>query len=347
MAPEQLAGWKAYAAMIRRDPPGPDRAASRRRLQLLITVRLLSRHPGASHDRFRRAVVHHLRPHDSSNRPATRSAWRLNAVARPVPDRRRDPRGADAWSSAVPGAGVNRGRAGSSLRRHGRLRSIRPTGAPHRSSPGPPSASSTASGRIDVGRLRLVQEEDRVYGFYEGGRPARRPRADRRRPAPLPPAKEPTRGGRAVPDQDEGMSSFTGEWAQRRLLAGSWPPKSANGSGRSRIEPGFWSPKLTGSGWGRSWTRNHLFGGMVGEFLARYKHIAVRHRFFDDEEWTRPAGAGALYFPEPASAVVASHGTPEGINVGGHTINSLGSSSTTSDTRGEPEAASISRRAWC
>ena len=66
----------------------------------------------------------------------------------------------------------------------------------------------------------------------------------------------------------------------------------------------------------------YAFGRMLGEFFARYGQIAVRHRFFDDEAGLERWCRELLYFPEPAVVVVASHGTPEGLNVGGRTINS-------------------------
>ena len=163
-----------------------------------------------------------------------------------------------------------------------------------------------------------MQEEDRVYGFYEGvGRSTIEGQiVDGRLRFHY---KEPTAAGQGWFQIDEGMSSFTGEW--RVDGAGSWAPWVGK-----RILPqvgsNLASHPRSSTGSGRSADQEYSFGGMVGEFLARYKHIAVRHRFFDDEEgldrWCREL----LYFPEPAVVVVASHGTPEGINVGGHTINS-------------------------
>ena len=167
------------------------------------------------------------------------------------------------------------------------------------------------------GRLRLVQEEDRVFGFYEGvGRSTIEGKIEDGKLRFH--YKEPSAAGEGHFQIDEGLASFTGEW--RVDGTKSWAPWVGK-----RILPQsdrIWLLVLEAH-WQRSIAdQEYSFGSMVGEFLARYKHIAVRHRFFDDEEgldrWCREL----LYFPEPAVVVVASHGTPEGINVGGHTINS-------------------------
>jgi uncharacterized cupin superfamily protein len=167
------------------------------------------------------------------------------------------------------------------------------------------------------GRLRLVQEEDRVFGFYEGvGRSTVEGKiVDGRLRFHY---KEPSASGEGWFQIDEGLVSFTGEW--RVDGASSWAPWVGK-----RILPQSnrtWLLVLEAH-WQRSiGDQEYSFGGMVGEFLARYQHIAVRHRFFDDEEGLERWCRELLYFPEPAVVVVASHGTPEGINVGGHTINS-------------------------
>jgi hypothetical protein len=167
------------------------------------------------------------------------------------------------------------------------------------------------------GRLRLVQDEDRVHGFYEGvGRSTIEGQIENGRLRFR--YKEPAAAGEGWFEIDEGVTSFTGEW--RVDGTSSWAPWVGQ-----RILPQSdrtWLLVLEAH-WQRSIAdQEYSFGAMVGQFLARYGNIAVRHRFFDDEEGLERWCRELLYFPEPAVVVVASHGTPQGIAVGGHTINS-------------------------
>ena len=64
----------------------------------------------------------------------------------------------------------------------------------------------------------------------------------------------------------------------------------------------------------------YSFGAMLRAFFARTPHVAVRHRFFsDDASLARWIGELA-YLVEPTVLVIATHGAPEGVRVGGHTI---------------------------
>src|SRR5262249_10118371 len=145
------------------------------------------------------------------------------------------------------------------------------------------------------GRLRLVQEKDRVYGFYEGvGRSTIEGKIhDGRLRFHY---KEPTAAGEGGFPTEEGMASLPAEWRARG--AGSWARWIGN---RILPESNLTWLLILEAHWQRSIAdQEYSFGGMVGEFLARYRHVAVRHRFFDDEEgldrWCREL----LYFPEPA-----------------------------------------------
>jgi hypothetical protein len=60
--------------------------------------------------------------------------------------------------------------------------------------------------------------------------------------------------------------------------------------------------------------KDYSLGDMLREFFARVRRVDVRHRFFasegDLETWCREI----LYLVEPVTVVVATHGTPDGIN---------------------------------
>jgi hypothetical protein len=167
------------------------------------------------------------------------------------------------------------------------------------------------------GRLRLVQEADRVFGFYEGV-------GSSTIEGKLEDGKfrfnyqEPRAAGEGWFEIDEGLENFTGEWrAQGAAHWSSWLGKRVLAQSQRTwllVLEAHWQTSIA--------DQEYSFGSMLGEFFARYGNLAVRHRFFDDEggleRWCREL----LYFPEPAVVVVASHGSPAGLTVQGRTIDS-------------------------
>jgi hypothetical protein len=167
------------------------------------------------------------------------------------------------------------------------------------------------------GRLRLIQEEDRVFGYYEGvgSSTIEGTIVDGEFRFHY---QEPQAAGEGKFVIDPGYESFTGQW--RPLGVEQWSQWVGK-----RILPQSnrtWLLVLEAH-WQRSIAEEeYSFGQMLSEFLDRHEHVAVRHRFFDDaaglDRWCREL----LYFPEPAVVLIASHGTSEGINVQGRTIDS-------------------------
>lgn len=167
------------------------------------------------------------------------------------------------------------------------------------------------------GRLRLIQEEERIFGFYEGvgSSTIEGTVVDGEVHFTY---QEPQAAGEGKFVIDPGCESFTGEW--RPLGAERWSPWIGK-----RVLPKSnltWLLVLEAH-WQRSIAELEFsFGQMLSEFLDRHEHVEVRHRYFDDaaglDRWCREL----LYFPEPAIVLIASHGTQEGINVQGRTIDS-------------------------
>jgi hypothetical protein len=158
------------------------------------------------------------------------------------------------------------------------------------------------------GLLRLVQEPDRVLGFYEGAGPANLEgklqggRLTFR-------YQEPRAAGEGAFDLAPDGQSFSGQWRPE----GS--PKWAPWVGR-RVLParGIMWLVIIEAHWQRSLLdRDYSFGRMLREFFARLGHVNVRHRFFDDEvgleRWCREL----MYIPEPTAVVLAAHATEEGL----------------------------------
>src|SRR4051812_16769 len=167
------------------------------------------------------------------------------------------------------------------------------------------------------GRLRLIEEAGRVFGFYEGvgsstieGAVADDGRLQFR-------YREPTAAGEGWFELDDRLASFTGQWHPDGQSGGAaWEGKRVWAqSGRTwlLVLEAHWQRTIA--------DQEYSFGRMLGEFFARHAHLAVRHRFFDDEAGLERWCRELLYFPEPAVVLVASHGTPEGLTVGGRTIN--------------------------
>ncbi|MFO0864298.1 MAG: hypothetical protein U0744_06515 [Gemmataceae bacterium] len=165
------------------------------------------------------------------------------------------------------------------------------------------------------GRLRLTQEADRIVGFYEGAGPSTiegKMEGDRF----VFRYQEPTVGGEgwfALTDEGD---AFAGEWKPDGGMSfGPWNGK------RAKAASGTTWVLVLEAHWQRSLNENeYSYGRMVEQVFSRLPGVAVRHRFFDDEasleRWCREL----LYFPEPAIVMIASHGTPEGLNVRGRTI---------------------------
>lgn len=165
------------------------------------------------------------------------------------------------------------------------------------------------------GRLRLIQEEDRVFGFYEGaGSSTVEGRLEGNRLTFR--YQEPKAAGEGWFELSEDGQFFEGAWRPDGYE--DW----ALWRGR-RIAP---QPNLTWlvvleAHWQRGLTESeYSFGGMLKEYFARLEHVAVRQRFFDDaaglQRWCRDL----LYCPEPAVVLLASHGSAEGLRVHGEVI---------------------------
>ncbi len=166
------------------------------------------------------------------------------------------------------------------------------------------------------GRLRLFQEAERVHGFYEGVGPSTlegRLEEDRL----VFRYQEPSARG-------EGWFALS---ADARQFEGQWHPEGKPGwalwqGRRVGITPGLTWLIVLEAHWQTSFAdREYSFGNMLREFFARLGHVAVRHRFFNDEvsleRWCREL----MYFAEPAVVLVASHGTPGQLSVHGRSIN--------------------------
>jgi hypothetical protein len=165
------------------------------------------------------------------------------------------------------------------------------------------------------GRLRLVQEPDRVLGFYEGMGPSRiEGKIENGRLAFR--YEEPQARGEGFFELAENLQSFSGEWRSETMTGwAGWVGR------RVRAVPGLTWLMVVEAHWQSSLAEGeYSYGEMLTEFFARLTQVAVRQRFFNDEEslgrWCREL----LYFPEPAVVLIASHGTPQGVKVHGRTI---------------------------
>jgi hypothetical protein len=167
------------------------------------------------------------------------------------------------------------------------------------------------------GSLRLIQEAERVLGFYEGQGPSSlegQIEGDRLTFR----YREPRAGGEGQFELAPGGESFEGRWKEDGKQ--KWAPWLGR-----RIHPHparSWLVVLEAY-WQRSLADDEFsFGAMLREFFGRLSSVEVRHRFFENPQgllrWLREL----LYLPEPVALVLAAHGTEEGLWAGGEPIDS-------------------------
>jgi hypothetical protein len=190
-------------------------------------------------------------------------------------------------------------------------------GRPVRADEPAPADAASFSGLWETtyGRMRLVQTGEHVAGTYSyasgsalegtvaGGRATLRYR-------------EPQAEGEAQFDLAADGESFTGRW--RATGEESWSDWMG-----TRVHPvadrrylvvleARWEGSLT--------EQEYAFGDMLRTFFARVPSVEVRTRAFHDEpdfiRWCQELA----WLAEPVVLVVASHGTADGISVGGATI---------------------------
>ncbi len=166
--------------------------------------------------------------------------------------------------------------------------------------------------QTSFGLLRLVQEPERILGFYEGAGlcalegQVKQHRLEFR-------YRELRAQGEGHFDLASDTSSFAGEW--RADGAERWAPWLGR---RVAAVPGIVWLVVIEAHWQRSYLdKEYAFGHMLREFFARLSHVNVRQRFFEDESGLARWCRELMYLPEPVAIVLASHGTAEGLTVQG------------------------------
>ena len=166
------------------------------------------------------------------------------------------------------------------------------------------------------GLMRLVQEPERVLGFYEGSGPSTLEGwMENNRLAFR--YQEPQTRGEGYFELAPDVISFDGKW--RADATEQWAPWQ--GVRRGPV-PGLLWLVVIEAHWQRSYfDREYAFGHMLREFFTRLPHVNVRQRFFEDETGLERWCRELMYLPEPVAVVFASHGTQEGLTVQGKPIN--------------------------
>jgi hypothetical protein len=166
------------------------------------------------------------------------------------------------------------------------------------------------------GLLKLIQDDQRVFGFYEGlGSATVEGRVLNGQMEFV--YREPQASGQGrFALADDGVT-FDGQWLQDGGTV--WQPWKGR---RLFPRPGLtwlvvieahWQPHLL--------DKEYSFGNMLKEFFARVPSVQFSHRFFSNEAGLRQWCRDLWYVPNPVVAVIASHGTAAGLSVHGHTIN--------------------------
>lgn len=165
------------------------------------------------------------------------------------------------------------------------------------------------------GRMRLVQDKDRVGGIYSlanvsslSGKIAENRFVFR--------YKEPEAEGDGWFELAEDGNSLQGKWKSDG--SDQWREWSA-----TRIQPkdGVRWLVVVEARWEASLAeREYAFGDMLKAFFNRAPHVQVRRRFFNDENDLRRWCRETAFLAEPVVLCIATHGTSEGIQVSGKTI---------------------------
>jgi hypothetical protein len=163
------------------------------------------------------------------------------------------------------------------------------------------------------GRMRLVQNGNRIQGVYsgraslagelEGGKFAFR-------------YQEPNVQGEGWFTLSADRRSFQGKWRENGKENWSdWVGK--------RVDPEagkIWLVVLEVP-WERGLDENeYSFGRMLRAFFARSPNVQVRHKIINSEKGLRRWCGELAFLAEPVVLVIASHGSQEGISVGGKAI---------------------------
>ncbi len=166
------------------------------------------------------------------------------------------------------------------------------------------------------GLLKLIQDGERVFGFYEGlGSSTIEGRAVDGKMEFL--YREPQAAGQGrFALAGDGMT-FEGQWMQDG--ANAWQPWK----GRRLVQaPGqIWLVVIEAHWQTHLLDKEYSFGNMLREFFARVPGVQFSHRFFSNEAGLRQWCRDLMYVPNPVVVVIASHGTAAGLAVHGQTIN--------------------------
>ncbi len=168
--------------------------------------------------------------------------------------------------------------------------------------------------QTSFGRMRLVQDGERVHGFYElgGGSAVEGRLKDNELTFTY---REANTGGQGhFTLADDGLT-FQGEWRQDGQAV--WQPWQGV---RAMPTTGLtWLVVLEVPWHAVHADQDYSFGSMLREFFSRQPGVRVRQRFFTNEAALRRHLRETTLIAEPVVVVVATHGMPQGIPLDGGT----------------------------
>jgi len=167
------------------------------------------------------------------------------------------------------------------------------------------------------GMMRLWREDDQIKGSYSYSRGSKVAGTMKERRLEFR-YNEPSAEGEGWFELSEDGQSFEGKWREKGGRA--W--KDWTGTRIVPVPGRIWLVILEAR-WENSLAEpEYTFGDMLSMYftMALARHVKVRHRFFHDHEDFQRWCNEAAFLAEPVVLLVSTHGTQEGITVGGETI---------------------------
>lgn len=197
-----------------------------------------------------------------------------------------------------------------------------------------PTPSFAGLWKTTYGAMRLRVDGRRVSGFYAYGGVSRIEGTVEGRKLTFQ-YREAAVNGEGWFELSEDGSTFDGDWtavASRPTMVRTTEHKRWTGQRVKATADRIWLVVLEAYWEAGLDEPEYSYGAMLREFFRRAPQVQVRHRFFHDEDDLRQLCAELRFLPEPVVLYISTHGSAEGLSVGGKTVSAAGIADALNDT---------------